>query len=543
MAQPNKTYRQTLSGSIGAGMSSVFKPNSRRYYILEHKVTSKYHRAGEAQEIIVDQIELGRDSHCQVRFDDHFSTVSRHHAAIVKDGDGWKLVQVSKTNTTLLNGHPVRTEWYLQNGDEIQLSINGPKLGFIIPTGNKATVGSIGLTRRLSLFRQQALRPYKKAIMSMAALLVLALGIGGFVIYKQDQQIKDNSKLLAEAKEANANNEKLIEAQKTILENQNAEIDSIKKIKPREIIREKTVTVTVPSPPQKTIVVQGGGHGGGTTKQTEERGRNSSPDPLSTISKCYPSIYHITAIPYLKGNDEPLKDLAWTGTGFLLSDGKFVTARHVTSPYYSNDFRVIDGIIHVSPNANDGLVLAQILYNVAAQSGHALIKFHCVNGSGHSIDFTSDQVQDVGTHDDIQTLAKTIPLDEGMEIPAGTKIRHGATGAYDYSYVQIGGGGLRANRNLSTNLKQGTKLYVLGYPHSIGTGQEPVLSEAICAQNGLSKEKGSLSGTIMASNDNTESGNSGGPILVYDNGNWEVVAIVSGGTYQKGRFVPISMIP
>lgn len=82
--QATKPYRATLSGSIGAGMGSVFSPNSRKYYILEHKVSSKYHRAGEAQEIIVDQIEIGRDSRCQVRFDDSFSTVSRHHAAIVR---------------------------------------------------------------------------------------------------------------------------------------------------------------------------------------------------------------------------------------------------------------------------------------------------------------------------------------------------------------------------------------------------------------------------------------------------------------------------
>ena len=102
-------------------MGSVFNPSGRRYYILEHKVSSRYHRAGEAQEIIVDQIELGRDSRCQVRFDDSFSTVSRRHAAIIKDGENWKLVQISKTNRTLLNGRPVQTEWYLQNGDEIQL--------------------------------------------------------------------------------------------------------------------------------------------------------------------------------------------------------------------------------------------------------------------------------------------------------------------------------------------------------------------------------------------------------------------------------------
>lgn len=89
------------------------------------------------------------------------AVVSRRHAAIVRDGENWKLVQLSQTNKTFLNGHPVTTEWYLQNGDEIQLSVNDPKLGFIIPQGAKAKTGSIALSRRLSLFRQQALRPYK----------------------------------------------------------------------------------------------------------------------------------------------------------------------------------------------------------------------------------------------------------------------------------------------------------------------------------------------------------------------------------------------
>ena len=204
--QATKPYRATLSGSIGAGMGSVFNPNSRKYYILEHKVGSKYHKAGEAQEIIVDQIERGRDSRCQVRFDDNFSTVSRRHAAIVKDGDNWKLVQISKTNTTLLNGRPVQTEWYLQNGDEIQLSVNGPKLGFIVPTGKKATVGSIGLTRRLSLFRQQALRPYKQAIAALATVLVLAVGGLGTWNYLLRDDLAKQGVMLAEQIKANKNN-------------------------------------------------------------------------------------------------------------------------------------------------------------------------------------------------------------------------------------------------------------------------------------------------------------------------------------------------
>lgn len=96
----------------------------------------------------------------------------------MRDGDGWKLVQVSKSNSTLLNGRPVKTEWYLQNGDEIQLSVNGPKLGFIVPTDKKSTVGSIGLTRRMNLFRQQALRPYKTAITALCIALLLAVAEG-----------------------------------------------------------------------------------------------------------------------------------------------------------------------------------------------------------------------------------------------------------------------------------------------------------------------------------------------------------------------------
>ena len=122
----------------------------------------------------------------------------------------------------------------------------------------------------------------------------------------------------------------------------------------------------------------------------------------------------------------------------------------------------------------------------------------------------------------------------------GTQIRTGALGTVDFAYINNGRSqGLKANGNLSTNLKQGTKLYILGYPHGWGQGN-PILSSAICAQNGLSKE---LGGTIMSSNNNTEGGNSGGPIFVLNDKSWEVVAIVSGGSYAKGRFVPIAVIP
>ena len=169
-------YKRTVAGSVGAGMAAVFNASGRQYYILEHKTESLYHHAGESQKIIVDQVELGRDSSCQVRFDEAFETVSRRHAAIVKDGENWKIIPLSQTNSTIVNGQPIQGDRVLNSGDEIRLSSKGPLMGFIIPQGKQSLVSSIGMTERLGLFRQQALRPYKRALWAMTIVLVLAIG-------------------------------------------------------------------------------------------------------------------------------------------------------------------------------------------------------------------------------------------------------------------------------------------------------------------------------------------------------------------------------
>ena len=162
-------------------MGAIFNGSGRTYYILEHKTNSKYHSAGESQKIIIDQVELGRDSSCQVRFDESFETVSRKHCAIVRDGQNWQLVHLSTSNPTLVNGRPIQGTYYLQSGDEIQLSVNGPRLGFIQPQGKQALTSSIKLTERMNLFRQQALRPYRRAIWALSALLLLAIiGFGAW---------------------------------------------------------------------------------------------------------------------------------------------------------------------------------------------------------------------------------------------------------------------------------------------------------------------------------------------------------------------------
>jgi len=179
--ETQNNYKRTVAGSVGAGMGAIFNGSGRTYYILEHKTSSKYHSAGESQKIIIDQIEIGRDASCQVRYDESFDTVSRKHAAIIRDGNNWQLVHLSTSNPTLVNGRPIQGSYYLQSGDEIQLSVNGPRLGFIQPQGKQGLTSSIKLTERMNLFRQQALRPYRRAIWALTALLILViLGFGAW---------------------------------------------------------------------------------------------------------------------------------------------------------------------------------------------------------------------------------------------------------------------------------------------------------------------------------------------------------------------------
>lgn len=175
-------YKRTVAGSVGAGISSVFNASGRQYYILEHKTETPFHHAGESQKIIIDQIEIGRSSSCQVRFDETQDTVSRRHAAIVREGDKWKIINLSQTNATFVNGLPINGERVLSSGDEIRLSSKGPVLGFIVPQGSQSLVSSIGLTERMNLFRKQALRPYKTALIVL--FIVFAVAITALVSWK-----------------------------------------------------------------------------------------------------------------------------------------------------------------------------------------------------------------------------------------------------------------------------------------------------------------------------------------------------------------------
>ncbi|MCM1036124.1 MAG: FHA domain-containing protein [Bacteroides sp.] len=513
MPQSTQKYSRSLSGSIGAGMKSLVGGGGRRYYILEHKVSSKYHKAGENQTIIVDQIELGRDPACQVRFDESFGTVSRRHAAIIKDGDNWKLVQLSKTNPTYLNGHKVDREWYLQNGDEIRLSTNGPRLGFIVPEGDKGLVKSIGLTRRMSLFRQQALRPYKRAIVGLSCVLALCLAGGIWKITTLDNRLEEKSRQIVELIGQNTTNRQVADSLAQELVETNRQMGDYES-RMKEMARETEAAKRQAARAQQAAAA------------AERRAADSGIAPSGALKEqCFPhtyAIYQVKQVLNIPGAS-PLvdEDPQLVGTGFLLSDGRFISARHVIEPHYYFHYSWPEGVVRLLFNQNV----------VVNNGGDIETTFVAISHSGDRIGFTSKQCRIDRSGDTVDTFTS----EDGKSYV----VRKSDKATADWISINTGKTGMPFDAALSSTLPVGTTLQILGFPNSRG-GEDPAAVSPISSHAEVARDGLDVNGTIMTSNDDTQSGNSGGPVFVYKDGRYTVVGILSGTTGEKGRVVPIN---
>lgn len=514
--QTQRQYNRTFSGSVGSGVQSLLGGEGRRYYILEHKVSSKYHRAGEGQKIIVDQIEIGRNSNCQVRFDENFPTVSRRHAAIVKDGDNWKIIPLSVTNSTYLNGVRVDKEWYLQNGDEIQLSTNGPKLGFIVPAGNNSLVKSIGLTQRMSLFRQQALRPYRKALWGIGAFMLLCCVAAGVVIGQQGKVIKSQGQQIASSQELIQKQDQTIR----LLGQEN---------------KQQELAIAAAKRQSDSIAIVAQQEIASMQSRMKSQGYANIPNIIEPFKN---DIYFIVGAIYYNGdilqvpllnsdgylvneNGKPVRSpeeaawmpCMWTGTAFMLDDGRLVTARHCVTPWRFD------------------MYMAQML----VPDSHLESVITAYSRSGQVIRFSSNScVMDTSYDRVVGTL------DNGQNIIGCTSGKEN-----DWAYYQTGSrsSNLKAAASKSiVNIKAGEQLYVMGYPASLGADSpeqiNPIYASASKARDGLD-----ASGLILISG-GVQGGNSGGPVFAQIDGEIKVIGIVStmvhGGNY--GCATPISRI-
>lgn len=492
MAKETVQFKRTVRGSVGAGMGALFNGSGRQFYVLEHKNASKYHHAGESQKIIIDQIILGRDSNCQVRFDDEsWPSVSRRHAAIEKDAQGWKIIPLSQTNSTLVNGRSIDKEWYLQNGDEIQLATNGPRLGFIVPAGKQSLVSSIKLTERLNLFRAQALRPYKRAIAALCAVLVVACSIGGYIINHQQKDIKTLSSNTQALKSYISMLDSLTKKQAEMIEELIAKNESL-------------------------------------TNKSKELEKKLPIDISKHIAKAKKDVYAVrTDLTFTITGLGTNTFTSW-GTGFLLADGRFMTARHCVQPWmYENVELMIMNAL--SQKFEDVTLSAKITaYSTEGSFTIPTSAFKCDSSRDVSFSYNHETYGEL-----ILKAAHPLEFKDGRSL--GTDEMWGQDWAYAYVDRK---GGLEIDASLSQNLKAGTKVHVLGFPAGLGIEDgrvsiEPIYNEMSVSRDGLNKAE-----CIMVS-EGVAHGNSGGPVFATKNGQLHVIGIVSrkeAATQQIGVF-------
>lgn len=597
-------YKRTLAGSVGAGMGALFNASGRTYYILEHKTETKYHHVGESQKLIVDQVELGRDSSCQVRFDDACETVSRKHAAIVRDGENWKLIPLSQTNATFVNGQRVDNEYRLNSGDEIQLSSRGPVMGFIIPQGAKSLVKSIGMTERMNLFRKQALRPYKTGLTILSIALVLA--VGGLLTYNilQDKkhtaqmeaanaEIVDLNKQAAEAtaqigelqvekdaanaalqeltaKAENAESERVnAQAQLDSLKNiTNATKDQLEQATERARKAEsaahaarqaaKNAASTADAAQEKLTALENQKEEIAAkiaaaeavieeaAAEVEEVVAEVKDLPFDDLAECNNAVYYIKMneiVIYSSSNQEVARfntENKIGGTGFLLADGRFITAHRVIEPWFYKEYAF--GEIGKDRNGNKwtyrdvqycAIHGLKVVANCTAYSpSGANFQFRNTDMTTHPMVNKSDNdLVVLGV--ELEDYAPRYYLRSVVKASAVRKLRWYTSTIHQHDWASMAKNdqlntvkGLLHSNSVSLNPQSGTEVQIMGYPKLEGFSNSqsvnPNHTPNTVNVSGLNDKK-----TIELSSRRYQEGNDGAPVLQFVDGQWTVIGVLS----------------
>lgn len=568
-------YKRTLAGSVGAGVGAIFNGSGRTYYILEHKTETNFHHAGESQKIIVDQIELGRESSCQVRFDEDCETVSRKHAAIVKEGEQYKIVPLSTTNGTFVNGQRITGETILNSGDEIKLSSHGPVMGFIIPQGAKSLVSSIGMTERLSLFRKQALRPYKTALTVLSIVLVLAIaGLVGWNLYQAKQY---DEKLAAQQQVVDGLNNDLAEQQNLVndLQNQANAADQEVAAAKAELAALTDATEAQKAAAEAAIAAatekaekarQAAAAASRRASEIEKERDNATtnliiiqnekeeaaPAPVveeeepvviedQAISECYNSVYFVK-INKIEVFDKDNRSIIsfntegkFGGTGFLLDNGKFVTARRVVEPWYYYKNGVVGYVKDNKWTYND-------LQWLANNGCKVVSNCTAISPAGTQFKFDSSDMDMKPLHHTLSTVVESThilvedftPLGYVKRTLSKASVRtlywYDTDHRHDWATIWEKGElatvkGLPYNYSGSEKMKQSTDVMLLGYPQKVNLTSNKVAVEEMT--NAINMTGLNIDGVIEMQGRRWVEGLDGAPMLVMQNGVWTVMGILS----------------
>lgn len=501
MAKPTQALRTGMTILRGGNVPA---------YTLEYMSPARRKKAGDYETIVIPYVELGRANNCNIQFGDENPTVSRRHAAIERRETAFYLLQLSQTNPTLINGQPIGKEMQLNNGDEIQLSMEGPKLRFnVTPTGTS----SMGYTQKIGLMTSQALKPYKNLVMVLLFLLIGVGAAGAFFIYKGIQQNKD-----LQIDMDKAENLRIQDSIKYAEILKRSEDVIAQQANDNSALKNTVLDVTNELDKIKRTI--------DTTEFIEYTVKEAYKDIKDNIY--FLEVIEIsTRFPNgVIGNI----NTGWSGTAFLCDDGKLVTARHCIQGWrFSSDE-------------------ASTLMNFAELNGGTVgIKFRAKSANDEIVFDYADVVLD-----DSEDIVVTGETEINQNETQGFILKYASSYNSDWAYFQTNKvSNIHYDKDLSLTLEAGEDLMVLGFSLGKGGPQEgevkPLFSESNVAQSGVSQD-----GIITVTNRNFESGNSGGPVFVFDTQTKSKVLCIgiisfgnfdtSGGLSSIGGVVPIANI-
>lgn len=528
------TGRKSMAQTMMHGLKAVSGREVPNYTLLYLDET-KNKKRGEFQPIVVPYIELGRSGNCVVSYGETYSTVSRKHASISWENGQVVLTHMGK-NPTLVNGAPVNGKWHLQNGDEIQLSHEGPRIRF---NSTPAKTSTMKFTARMAMFAQQALKPYKYAVAGLAALLIGTAAFAGYTKMNSDTQIAELKTELVSEKEKNIREKKSIDLkQKEIasalarekrknnadqarideLERKNASLSQERKAIDYRLteVNKKITEIETKEPPIKVTDIESG------------KSEDVSISGLS-LSDLENDVYYVfaTKMEILIPNQEPIivdpkesgNTILWTGSAFLTDDGRLVTARHVVQPWRFE--------LDKYPNR------AQISnYEIKGATINAYFQAYSNDENKKPFTFSSAQAR----YDDSS--------DETREVEGIGTIREAQQSFSDWAFVPLSNaaGKIKMDTKLCQELPVREKLHVIGYSLPGLTqprkgGLSPLISDTQTGQDKI------VNGVINVTDRNFEAGNSGGPVFARnENGELVAIGIVSAGIEGLGVVVPVSNI-
>ena len=489
MAKVTQTFKTGMTVLTGGNVPA---------YTLEYLAPARRKNTGDFETIVIPYIEIGRAGNCNVQYGDESSTVSRRHAAIERRGSEFYLIHLSQTNPSLLNGNPVPDEASLNNGDEIQLSMEGPKLRFnTTPSGT----AKMGYTKKINLLIKQSAKQYQRAMISLIIVLVVVCLAGGWFIYSQNKQIKN----------IRAANEQIKQQRK-----------------------QDSLSYIMESQKNAQVIASLARSNKALERKTEEQSETIRKinDDLQFENKMYRSLkdniyfLEVTEVFVTKPNGESgVFDMSWTGTAFLCDDGKLVTARHCIQGWRYG----------VDENSN--------FINYCELNGGRIAVKYKVTSSKDWFEFNYRDVVLDDTRDIDYQVNETIEDGTTWQYDLKFAIEFSS----DWAYVDVNrSSNISYDKKLSKNLEAGDKIYILGFSFGMGgpglNQVNPLYSESNVAQSGLSEE-----GLILITDRNFEHGNSGGPVFVKVEDSVKCIGIVSnatinpitGETSSIGGIVPI----